>query len=113
MDCGSIGLLFSDSNYHVSKEPSIAPVVSRQPTPVVTQSPTSISQQMVEAAVSTSVEASFSKRFQKVEERLASQVGERIDQCNAATVRETEALKSDLNRRVNSYAEKIFTRLTC
>ena len=109
MDCGSFDLLFSDSNYHISKEPSIEPVVFRQPTPVVTQS-TSISQQMVDAAVSTSVEASFSKWFQKVEERLASQVGERIDQCNAATVREMEALKSDLNRRVDIYAEKIFTK---
>ena len=54
MDCGSFDLLFSDSNYHVSKEPIIAPVVSRQPTPVVTQNPTSILQQMVDAAVSTS-----------------------------------------------------------
>ena len=33
MDCGSFDLLFNDSNCHVSKEQSIAPVMFRQPVP--------------------------------------------------------------------------------
>ena len=36
IDCESFDFLFNDSNYLVSKEQSIAPVVSRQPTPFVT-----------------------------------------------------------------------------